>query len=263
MRILIADDDEVQAELLKKVLKRRFDATVMIANSMEETKSIVRDNNLDFILLDLGFPDCGIDETIEKEIPRLAYPVFVYTGFDDPDLRERTLSAGAQDFIVKASGNASLIERIAHSQFRRTGDKALLKGAYQARHDAPKEVRRLEWKGTAPRVVASFISVAMFVAGLFTGTWALGKFFGTTSADIKAHFARLDAAIFEIKESDRLRDNEIKSREAIIAELSEKSSVSIKDRYDIREQMRNQNDLVIDWLKRIETKVDNLDKNRR
>lgn len=249
MRILIVDDNEAEAEALKRLLKRRFDADVFIAKSMHETRSVVAANNLDCIVLDLQLPDSGIEETI-KEIGHLPYPTFVYTGFDDPGLRERVLNSGAEDFILKATGDAGIIERIGHLQYKRKPDPMLLRGAYGARHDETKRMVRSEWKGMVPRMAAGVVSVVMFASGTITGVWAFGKTVGKTTEEARQHFDRLDTAIVELKDAGRARDVALK-------ELSEKATHSIDDRQAIKDKEQSHYDQITDWLKRIESKLDN------
>jgi DNA-binding NarL/FixJ family response regulator len=234
--------------MLKKLLERCFKADVFQASTMAEARGVIRANNLDLVALDLQLKDSGIEETIE-EIRSIPYPTFVYSGFDDPGLRERVLNAGAEDFILKATGDASIIERIGHLQYKRTGGKGLLKAAYDARHGEPARVTRSEWKGTIPRAVAAIISGLMFASGIFTGVWAVGKAYGSDREQQRQHFDKLDTAIVEMKAAGTTRD-------AILAELQARTNTGVAERQAIREQMRAQNETVIDWLKRIEAKVD-------
>lgn len=250
MRILVVDDNPIESEVLKKLLKRRFDAEVFQVGTMREADAIIAANNLDCVVLDLQLPDSGIDKTI-GHIKDLPYPVYVYTGFDDPTIRERVLNSGAEDFILKATGNASIIERIAHLQFKRKPDKKLLEGAYNARHEEPARIAKSELKNTIPRLIAATVTVLAFVGGMLMSGWTTARDQGTKIESDRLHFVKLDEAILTMQKGN---DN----RDALIRDLEEKATRSLDERAAIREQSKMSNDHVIEWLKRIETQVTNL-----
>lgn len=247
MRILTVDDDPKESEVLKKLLKRRFDAEVFQASTMREARTIMAANNLDCVVLDLQLPDSGIDQTIEA-IRRFQYPVFVYSGFDDPTLRERVLNSGAEDFILKATGNASIIERIAHMQYKRRPDPMLTRAAYKARHDEPARLMRAEWKGRLPAMATALVAVLTFAVGLIMGGWNKAHDAGAKAESDRAHFETLDKAVLAIQKTNE-------NQETWLRDLDKKANDSSKETTAIRDQMKQGNDYIIDWLKRIEDKL--------
>lgn len=251
MRVLIVDDNPNDAELLKKLLKRRFDANVFIAESMKQAREIVAANNLDCIVLDLNLKDSEIEETVNA-IRSLPYPTFVYTGYDDPDLRQRVLDNGAEDFITKATEKSGIIERIGHLQYKRKGGKDLLKAAYQARQAVPREAARKEWLGTIPRAVAAVVSVVMFASGALLGGWNTARGQGVQAEAQKQHFGKLDEAIVEFRDARREERASNMQRDTRILELERKAQASIDDRQSIRELDKQMYDQVLERLRNIE-----------
>jgi DNA-binding NarL/FixJ family response regulator len=77
-------------------------------------------SDFDVILLDLNLP--GADgfsgvETVRELVPGPA--IIVLTGFDDPSAAERTIKAGAQEYLNKNVGVNELCRSI-HSAMKRT-----------------------------------------------------------------------------------------------------------------------------------------------
>ncbi len=58
LRILIADDDEMNIEILSEILKE-IDATVVSARNGKEAVEFAKENEYDFILMDVQMP--GVD----------------------------------------------------------------------------------------------------------------------------------------------------------------------------------------------------------
>lgn len=194
--------------------------------------------------------DSTIEQTLNDVIPNCPYSMYIYTGFDDPTYRQRALDCpNVRDFITKATGKANIIERIAQGEYPRTHDKRLLVAATAARKEEPRERIRTEWKGTIPRLAASIATMIAFASGGILGAWNTARTAGVNSEETRQHFLKLDNITEKLEEAGKRRD-------MILDELRDKATVSIDDRRAIRDAMKQNNDVVIDWLKRIEVKLD-------
>jgi PAS domain S-box-containing protein len=101
-KILIADDQEANVELLKEILAQAGYTSVSSTTNPVEVCGLHRQNRYDLILLDLQMPGMDGFQVIEslKTNPADAYlPVLVVTA--QPGHKLRALQAGAKDFISK------------------------------------------------------------------------------------------------------------------------------------------------------------------
>jgi PAS domain S-box-containing protein len=101
-KILIADDQEANVELLKEILAQAGYTSVSSTTKPVEVCGLHRQNRYDLILLDLQMPGMDGFQVIEslKTNPADAYlPVLVVTA--QPGHKLRALQAGAKDFISK------------------------------------------------------------------------------------------------------------------------------------------------------------------
>jgi CheY-like chemotaxis protein len=102
-KLLIAEDDE----FLRKVYRAKFEGLgfeIKLANNGEEVGPILKDFIPDIILLDLVMPKKDGFEVL-KELRASAQfkdiPVLVTTNLGQPDDKQKALSLGATEYIVK------------------------------------------------------------------------------------------------------------------------------------------------------------------
>jgi DNA-binding response OmpR family regulator len=113
MRILVVEDDQPLAELLKAQLQTdHFAVDVVSDASQAERKSA--DEAYDLVLLDLGLPtgEEGLTalQHIRERNPDV--PVLIVAGNGLADSRVRGLDAGADDYLTKPFSFAELSARI-------------------------------------------------------------------------------------------------------------------------------------------------------
>ncbi len=105
IRVLLIDDDAVDAELTSRALRSvgnpRFE--IERASSLAEAATRLKSGSFDVALLDLGLPDSPRGETLERFRAdcSLNLPVIVLTGLDDDEGAIRSLDLGAQDYLGK------------------------------------------------------------------------------------------------------------------------------------------------------------------
>ncbi|MGD0493800.1 MAG: response regulator [Steroidobacteraceae bacterium] len=101
-KILIADDQEANVELLKEILAQAGYTSVSSTTKPMEVCGLHRQNRYDLILLDLQMPGMDGFQVIESLKTNSAdgyLPVLVITA--QPGHKLRALQAGAKDFISK------------------------------------------------------------------------------------------------------------------------------------------------------------------
>jgi len=111
-RVLIAEDNPVNRELLRTLLEIRG-YEVIEARNGHETLQVAEHARPDILLLDLGMPVLDGFTTIRKirDHPTLAdLPVLAVTGYAMRGDRERILTSGFDGYLSKPI-NALLLER--------------------------------------------------------------------------------------------------------------------------------------------------------
>lgn len=105
MKLLIVEDDSGVYRTFRSLLKD-LGAEIAHAESWAAMKEEMRKVKFDAILLDLGLPDSGTDDTLSKihdlKMSSPATAICVITGHPG-QTRESALEAGADDFLHKTS----------------------------------------------------------------------------------------------------------------------------------------------------------------
>lgn len=104
MRILICEDMLEDQQMLKRFLEP-YCAEFHTAQGTEEAMKLCKEHMFDIIILDLNLIDSNVEGTLAtiKDIRRLQPDcgILVCSGMPIPDLKERSLKAGADQFIEK------------------------------------------------------------------------------------------------------------------------------------------------------------------
>jgi len=120
-RILIADDDELIAELASEVLIDAGHACGWVT-SADAAWDCVRRKRPDILLLDQAMPgESGLTLLRRLRISPLLYdlPVIMFTAMRGTDDEAQAIYAGAQDFLTKPFDPDDLIARVARLLKRR------------------------------------------------------------------------------------------------------------------------------------------------
>ena len=112
LRILVAEDNEINAQLLERLLARRGHR-VRLANNGREALALVEEGVFDLLLLDVHMPELDGFQVIQaiRERERSAgghLPVIALTARARQEDRERCLAAGMDDFLAKPIQAADL-----------------------------------------------------------------------------------------------------------------------------------------------------------
>jgi DNA-binding response OmpR family regulator len=112
--ILIVDDEQTTAQLIKMVLKKHGYRVVTAASGPEALR-IADDLLPDLVLLDVVLP--GMDgfqvcQYIRKNARTANIPVIIFTGLNRPADQRNAFLAGSDDYLTKPVKLAELINKI-------------------------------------------------------------------------------------------------------------------------------------------------------
>lgn len=113
-RILIADDNQPNRELLDAYLADEGHEIVMAADG-EETLRKVREVDPDLVLLDIMMPRLSgyeVCQRIKQDEATRKIPVLMVTALKDMGDIEKAVAAGADDFLTKPVHRLELLTRV-------------------------------------------------------------------------------------------------------------------------------------------------------
>jgi DNA-binding response OmpR family regulator len=113
-RILIADDNQQNAELLEAHLDGGGFETKLVMNG-EDTLAAARDWKPDLILLDVMMPKLSgfeVCQRLRANAPTRDIAVLMITALDQPTDVERAVDVGTDDFITKPINKTELLLRV-------------------------------------------------------------------------------------------------------------------------------------------------------
>ena len=100
--ILIADDEKINRVILYTILKSKYN--ILEACDGNEVISILQNNNVDLVLLDLMMPNMdgfGVLEKMNQLDLLKDKPVLIVTGFSDEVNQTKAMRMGASDVVIK------------------------------------------------------------------------------------------------------------------------------------------------------------------
>jgi PAS domain S-box-containing protein len=114
-RILIVEDNELDALLLQEALKKAAPGRIelMVAGLVSDAIRLLDDNRFDVILSDLSLPDGqGLGTFTRLHAHALETPIILLTGYESESLGLDAVRAGAQEYIVKGTMNEKALWRV-------------------------------------------------------------------------------------------------------------------------------------------------------
>ncbi|MEO8293898.1 MAG: HD domain-containing phosphohydrolase [Gemmatimonadota bacterium] len=115
-RILIVDDEQGNVDVLTRMLQAAGYSNVRGTTNSTEARPLVQEFDPDLILLDLSMPimdGFAVLEQLSPLMPDDTYlPILILTGDMRFEARQRALSSGAKDFILKPFDMTEVLLRI-------------------------------------------------------------------------------------------------------------------------------------------------------
>lgn len=113
--ILIVDDEIVNVKLLDKLLSSVGYSHILMTQKPTEVLDIVKNNNIDLIILDLNMPEMsGFDVMQQLHQAHIEYmpSILVLTAQHSREFRIEALEQGARDFVTKPFDRTELLARV-------------------------------------------------------------------------------------------------------------------------------------------------------
>jgi DNA-binding response OmpR family regulator len=104
LSVVLVEDDTDYAELYRVRLESEG-YNVMLAADGEAGLALIRDTLPDLVYLDLRMPKLdgfGMLSALRADPETASTPVVVLSNYDEPELRERGMTLGVLDWLVKA-----------------------------------------------------------------------------------------------------------------------------------------------------------------
>ena len=104
-KILIVDDHQSNIELLEGFLQMQGFTSIQSTTDPFQALNLFKSFEPDLILLDLMMPELSGYEVLEQLRPLIPtdvyWPILILTADISPNAKQRALSGGARDFLVK------------------------------------------------------------------------------------------------------------------------------------------------------------------
>ncbi|MFT3823324.1 MAG: response regulator transcription factor [Chitinophagaceae bacterium] len=176
-QLIIADDHPMLAEGVRTILEEMEDIKVTaIVSGSRQLQEKLQQVTADILLLDLNMP--GLDgiallPLLKKDHPRLK--IIVYTSYDEKDLVKKVKQSGAEGYLLKTKGAATIKEAVqAVSQGKHWYDEesarqqepsVYWKDEFTARYQITRreaEIIRLIAQGKTTREISELLFVSEF-----------------------------------------------------------------------------------------------------
>jgi two-component system KDP operon response regulator KdpE len=109
-RVLVVDDDATIVALLRRALEQAG-AAVDECDTGGKVLPAIASESYDAVLLDVGLPEIGGIEVLERVRRSTDVPILMVTAEDDEPTAVRALRAGADDYVRKPISGAEVVAR--------------------------------------------------------------------------------------------------------------------------------------------------------
>jgi len=208
-RVLVVEDEQDIAGLIKHTLERSGDATVETVGRGDEALRIIAADAPDLVILDLNLPVLSGDEICRmlRQRPETAQlPVIMLTARTSESDRVAGLDLGADDYVTKPFSLRELGARVRAVLRRRgrAGEEAAQPVVYRGRHlTADFDAVDIAVDGAAVRLTRREFELLRFLVEnrnrvlsrerLLERVWGYNQFIETRSVDV--HVGRLRAKL--------------------------------------------------------------------
>jgi signal transduction histidine kinase len=197
LRVLIADDNEADRELIKDCLEQAgLRASVHEAASGPDVIALYQSVNADCVLLDIFLPGTSGMEVLEQlKALDVHAPVIMLTGFGSENLAVAAMKAGAKDYMPKVNVNPQSISR----SIRNVVDRVAMLRKIDAQHEELESFARVLAHDLTAPVTALQGSAALLTHEVSNAPRNLEKI-GRLSSAIARNARRMGAFITTLTE---------------------------------------------------------------
>ncbi len=111
IRVLLVEDEEAHAELIRLSCESRADIRLSVATSLGEARARLAESSPDLVIVDSLLPDGrGLD--LARERGGDEYPVILMTSHADAAMEAEALKAGISRYVVKSEATLLAIPEI-------------------------------------------------------------------------------------------------------------------------------------------------------
>jgi len=113
--ILVVDDNRDNINLIEEILSEEGYENILVASSGREALSIINENNIDIVLLDVMMPDMDgyeVCSTLQHDEATSDIPVIMVTAKTTSEDLKQGFKVGAFDYIKKPFNEVELIARV-------------------------------------------------------------------------------------------------------------------------------------------------------
>jgi len=114
INMMLIEDDQGDIFLIREMLTEHHKhISVDVAGCLSAAFELIKNGNIDVILMDLGLPDCQGFETFKRVYEKAGnIPIVVHTGLSDEHLGLQAVNHGAQDYVCKGEISGRALVRI-------------------------------------------------------------------------------------------------------------------------------------------------------
>jgi signal transduction histidine kinase len=196
LRVLIADDNEADRELIKECLDEAgLPAIVHEAATGPSVIALYQSVRADCVLLDIFLPGTSGIDVLEQLTLDIHAPVIMLTGFGSENLAVAAMKVGAKDYMPKANVNPQSISR----SIRNVVDRVAMLRKIDAQHEELESFARVLAHDLTAPVTALQGSAALLTHKVSNAPRNLEKI-GRLSAAIARNARRMGAFITTLTE---------------------------------------------------------------
>ncbi len=119
IQILLVEDDEDHAELIRLGFESRSGMALTVARSLEEARAHLGTSLPDALILDSLLPDGRGLDLLQGGGQERPYPVMLLTSHGDEAMRVEAVAAGVSEYVVKSETTLLELPDIAMSALER------------------------------------------------------------------------------------------------------------------------------------------------
>ena len=206
-KVLVVEDEQDIAALIKHALERSGDAQVDVVGSGDTALRAVADQAPDLVILDLNLPVLSGTEVcrvIRGRTDTANVPIIILSARTSESDRVAGLDLGADDYVTKPFSLRELAARVRAVLRRRRNGEASLAPAYEGKHlSADFEAVAIAVDGEPVRLTRREFELLRFLVEnrnrvlsrdrLLERVWGYDRFIETRSVDV--HVGRLRAKL--------------------------------------------------------------------